>query len=193
MSLCILGSHLECDNCRDCNPEDESKPVETQTVFGSVSIEPKQREDWDTYFLKLAKLVSTRATCKRAQHGSVLVQDRNIISTGYNGAPRLIQSCDERDICVRQEAGCAPGENYELCHAVHSEQNAICLAAKHGSKTLGATLYVTGLPCLICAKMIINAGISRVVFDSTGRYEDLGSVKLMTDANILVEAKQVSI
>ena len=144
-----------------------------------------QRTSWDVYFLDMAKLASTRATCRRAQHGAILVQDRAIISTGYNGAPRSITSCDERPVCFRAEAGIAPGEKYELCHAVHAEQNAIALAAKNGHRTAGSTLYVTGLPCLICARIIINAGITRVVFDCTeGRYTDLGTLDLFTKAGI---------
>lgn len=144
------------------------------------------RTSWDVYFIEMAKLAATRATCRRAQHGAILVQDRAVISTGYNGAPRSIESCDERPSCFRESSGIKPGTQYELCHAVHAEQNAICLAAKNGHRTEGTTIYVTGLPCLICTRLIINAGISKVVCAATGRYNDLGTLQLFEQAGITV-------
>ena len=147
------------------------------------------RADWDSYFLSIAKLAATRATCNRAHHGAIIVRDKAIISTGYNGAPRRIESCEEKKTCVRELQGAKPGERYELCISVHAEQNAINLAARNGSSTLGCTLYVTGLPCLMCARSIINAGIAVVIFDnSEDRYKDQGTMKLFMQAGVKCKA-----
>lgn len=132
-----------------------------------------QRPSWTKYFLDIASLVATRSTCLRAQHGSVLVRGKQILSTGYNGAPSGVPHCLS---CERAKQGCLPGQRYELCSSVHSEANAIAQAAKHGTKTEGASLYVTGPPCCLCARLIINSGIKEVVFPLSDRYhsEDTG-------------------
>ena len=110
------------------------------------------RPDWDSYFMKMAELVSTRSTCMRRQVGAVIVQDKHIVATGYNGAPRGIMHCDERGECLRQKLGVPSGERHELCMALHAEQNAIIQAATSGQTIEGATIYITHQPCIICAK-----------------------------------------
>ena len=132
------------------------------------------RPGWDDYFLDIAKLVSTRATCLRRQHGAVIVADKQILATGYNGAPSGAEHCT---VCAREAAGCAPGTRYELCRAVHAEANAIAQAAKHGLRIDGATMYITGPPCKMCARLIINAGIAEIRFprmNDTYKLEDTG-------------------
>jgi len=123
-----------------------------------------QRPSWEEYFFQIAGQVATRSTCMRRQVGAVLVKDKRILSTGYNGAPRGISHCIEIG-CLREELGVPSGERHELCRALHAEQNAIAQAALHGVKIEGATLYCTHQPCSLCAKMIINAGIVEVYFD----------------------------
>jgi len=121
------------------------------------------RPDWDTYFMNIARVVSSRGNCSRRQVGAVIVSDRRIISTGYNGTPRGIRNC-----C---EGGCAPcasqapsGAGLAECVCSHAEENAITQAAYHGIRLKGSIMYVTLCPCLTCAKMIINAGIAEVVY-----------------------------
>jgi len=121
-----------------------------------------ERPDWDEYFLDIALTVAKRATCLRRQMGAVLVKDRRILTTGYNGAPSGLPHCAETG-CLRQQLGIPSGERQELCRALHAEQNAIILAALHGVSLSGATLYCTHQPCIVCAKMLINAGVKRVV------------------------------
>lgn len=122
------------------------------------------RPSWDEYFFQIAEQVATRSTCMRRQVGAVLVKDKRILSTGYNGAPRGISHCTQVG-CLREELNVPSGERHELCRALHAEQNAIAQAALHGVKIEGATLYCTHQPCSLCAKMIINSGIVEVYFD----------------------------
>ncbi|WP_290902673.1 dCMP deaminase family protein, partial [Ferroglobus sp.] len=119
------------------------------------------RPSLDEYFMEIAKVVAKRSTCLRQNVGAVIVKDKRILSTGYNGAPMGLPHC--LDIgCLREELNVPSGERHELCRAVHAEQNAIIQAAVHGVSIKGATLYTTHQPCIMCAKMIINAGIVRV-------------------------------
>ena len=115
------------------------------------------RASWDEYFMEIAEIVKTRATCLRRQVGAVIVKDNRIITTGYNGAPAGLKHCTEMGGCERQRLGIPSGERHELCRALHAEQNAIIQAAKLGISTEGATIYITLQPCVICAKMLINA------------------------------------
>src|SRR5512135_2770441 len=122
----------------------------------------EERPSWDEYFLELARLVSRRATCLRRKVGAVIVKDKRILATGYNGAPRGLKHC--LDIgCVREKLKIPSGERHELCRALHGEQNALIQASLYGISVKGATLYSTCQPCIICAKMLINAGIQEVV------------------------------
>ncbi|HKM43306.1 MAG TPA: cytidine/deoxycytidylate deaminase family protein [Limnochordia bacterium] len=139
------------------------------------------RPSWERYFMEIAELVSSRSTCLRRQVGAVLVRDKHIISTGYNGAPRGISHCMEVG-CLREKLGIPSGERHEMCRGTHAEQNAIIQAALHGVSTDGATLYCTHQPCILCAKMLINAGVERVVFQ--GEYPDGLALELMNEAKI---------
>lgn len=133
-------------------------------TFAPVPPSRITRPSWDEYFFQIAEQVASRSTCLRRQVGSVLVKDKRILATGYNGAPKGIGHCIEIG-CLRQEMNVPSGERHELCRALHAEQNAIIQAALHGVKIEGSTLYCTHQPCSLCAKMIINAGIVEVYFD----------------------------
>jgi len=124
---------------------------------------PCTRPGWDSYFMSIAKVVSTRSTCLRRRVGAVLVRDRQIISTGYNGAPKGVPHCEEVG-CLREELSVPSGERHEICRGSHAEINAIAQAAAVGSQTAGATLYCTHEPCAFCAKALINAGVVRIVY-----------------------------
>jgi dCMP deaminase len=130
-----------------------------------------QRPSWDKYFIEITRLVATRSTCLRRGVGALLVKDRNILATGYNGAPSGISHCSKTG-CLRERLNVPSGERHELCRGLHAEQNAIIQAARHGVNIDGATLYCTTMPCVICTKMLINAGIKRMVFDE-GYADDL--------------------
>ena len=121
------------------------------------------RPSWKEYFMDIAFLVARRSTCRRRQVGAVVVRDKRILATGYNGAPTGLPHC--LDIgCLREELGVASGERHELCRGLHAEQNVIIQAAYHGVSVKGATLYCTNLPCSICSKMLINAGIGQIIY-----------------------------
>ena len=132
--------------------------------------------------MQIVEVVKTRSTCLRRQVGAVIVKDNRIITTGYNGAPSHLKHCTELGGCERQKMGIPSGERHELCRALHAEQNAIIQAAKLGNTTEGATIYVNVQPCVICAKMIINAGIVRVVYK--GEYPDEMAKAMLEEANI---------
>jgi dCMP deaminase len=122
-----------------------------------------KRPRWDDYFMDITHFVATRSTCLRRHVGAVLVRDKRILSTGYNGAPSGIDHCLEVG-CLREQLGIPSGERHELCRALHAEQNAIIQAALHGVGIKGATLYCTNLPCIICSKMLINSGIRKIIY-----------------------------
>lgn len=140
-----------------------------------------KRPSWDQYFMEIAELVSSRSTCLRRQVGAVLVRDKHIISTGYNGAPRGVTHCLDMG-CLRQQLGIPSGERHEMCRGTHAEQNAIIQAALHGVSTSGATLYCTHQPCILCAKMLINAGVETIVF--RGAYPDKLALELFNEAGV---------
>ena len=148
----------------------------------------EKRTPWDIYFLKIAKLVSERSTCLRRHVGAVLVKDKRILTTGYNGAPTGIQHCLERG-CLREQLGIPSGERIEICRGVHAEQNALIQAAKFGISVNGATLYCTHKPCITCAKMLINAGIKRIVVLED--YPDPLADEMLEEAGIVVEIKKI--
>ena len=141
------------------------------------------RPDWDNYFLEIAQLVAKRSTCTRRHVGAVIVKDKQILATGYNGPPSGVSHCDVVG-CLRAKLNVPSGERHELCRGLHGEQNAIIQASLHGVSTNGATLYCTHQPCVICAKMIINAGIKEIVF--TEGYPDELSQDFFNEANIVV-------
>lgn len=121
------------------------------------------RPSWDSYFIQLAFVVAGRSTCLRRQVGAVIVKEKQILSTGYNGSPAGLVHCAEAG-CLRESLQVPSGERHELCRAVHAEQNALVQAAKHGVAICDADLYVTHQPCVLCTKLLINAGIRRVVY-----------------------------
>ncbi len=144
-------------------------------------------DKWDYRFMEMAELVATWSSCyKKDRHvGAVIVKDKRILTTGYNGASSGVKSCAERGSCLRQDLGIASGTRQEICYAVHAEQNAIIQSARLGVSLIGSTLYCTHQPCTICAKMIINAGISRVVFKHA--YPDEFSMQLFKEAGLIIE------
>lgn len=142
---------------------------------------------WDHRFMALTDAIGTWASCYKPERkmGCVIVKNKRILTTGYNGAPAGLKTCVERGECMRVKLGIPSGQQGQLCYAVHAEQNAIVQAAKLGVSVDGATLYVTYRPCSICAKLIINAGITRVVYRYD--YPDEFSVQLLNEAGITVE------
>lgn len=123
----------------------------------------KEKVAWRNYFMQIAELVATRSTCLRRSVGAVLVKDKRILATGYNGVPSKITHCQDTG-CLREKMNIPSGERYEICRGLHAEQNVIIQAAIHGVSTLGATVYCTHFPCLTCIKMLINAGIRKVYY-----------------------------
>ncbi len=121
------------------------------------------RPSWEEYFMSIAEQVSTRSTCLRRKVGCIIVVEKRIVSTGYNGAPSGLPHCEEVG-CLRERRGVASGERHELCRGLHAEQNAIVQAALHGTAVRGGTLFCTHQPCVLCTKMLINAGIVRVYY-----------------------------
>ena len=143
---------------------------------------PNRRPPWDEYFLEICAVVAKRSTCLRRRVGAILVKDRRILTTGYNGAPRGLRHCAELGGCPREMQGVPSGERHELCRALHAEQNAIIQAALHGVSTVGAITYITNQPCALCAKMLINAGVERVVF--LGQYPDEMARDMLEEAGV---------
>lgn len=142
-------------------------------------------DKWDKRFMELTEQVGTWSSCFRRKVGAIIVRDKRVMTTGYNGAPTGIMSCIERGECLREKLQIPSGTRAELCYGVHAEQNAIIQAARYGINICGATLYCTHQPCVICAKMIINAGIVRVVYKEG--YPDEFSVRLFEEAGTLIE------
>jgi dCMP deaminase len=134
--------------------------------------------------MDITRLVATRSSCLRRQVGALLVKERNILATGYNGVPSGISHCDKAG-CLREQLSVPSGERHELCRGLHAEQNAIIQAARHGVNIDGATLYCTTMPCIICTKMIINAGIVRVVYAEG--YADQLAREMISEAAIEIE------
>lgn len=139
------------------------------------------RPSADEYFLKLAAVVAERSTCLRRHVGAVAVRDKHILATGYNGAPAGAADCLELG-CLRNENNIPSGERHEVCRAIHAEQNVIIQAALHGVSLEGATIYATHSPCVLCAKMLVNARIKGYV--SFGDYSDVTFVQLFKEAGI---------
>ncbi|MGF6376029.1 dCMP deaminase [Clostridiales Family XIII bacterium PM5-7] len=149
-----------------------------------MEIRVDDRPSWDEYFMEMAELTAKRATCMRRQVGAVIVKDKHIIATGYNGAPRGLAHCAERGGCLRQELNVPSGQRHELCRALHAEQNAIIQAATLGQSIEDAAIYVTHQPCVICAKMIINAGIKRIIVKE-GYPDDLAE-EILAEAGLKI-------
>jgi dCMP deaminase len=141
------------------------------------------RPEWDTYFMRIAAVVAERSSCLRRAVGAILVRDKRLLSTGYNGAPAGIRHCGEDGVlCERDVLGIPSGERHEICRGLHAEQNAIIQAAVHGVSVEGSTLYSTHHPCVLCAKMLINACIHRIVLIHD--YPDELSKRMLSEAQI---------
>lgn len=143
-----------------------------------------KRPSWDAYFMHIATVVSHRSTCLRRQVGAVLVLDKRILATGYNGAPSGLRHCAEVG-CLREANDVPSGERHELCRGLHAEENAVLQAARYGIQIEGATVYSTHVPCVMCTKMLINCGIERVV--AREPYPDNLASDLLSEADITLE------
>ncbi len=141
------------------------------------------RPTWDEYFMQIVELVKTRSTCLRRQVGALIVKDKRILASGYNGAPMGCKHCSETG-CLRDQLNIPSGERHELCRASHAEQNAIAQAAYSGISIKGGTLYVTHQPCVLCAKLAINSGIEKIIFK--GAYPDSLAMDLLREGGIRV-------
>lgn len=141
------------------------------------------RPSWDSYFMSIAHVVSTRGNCLRRKVAAVVVSDNRIISTGYNGTPRKVTNCFAGG-CPRCSGDAPSGSSLEECICVHAEQNAICQAAYYGIRLEGSTIYVTISPCLTCAKLIINAGIKEVVYGGDYAFTEQ-TEKLLAEAGVI--------
>ncbi|HDZ23510.1 MAG TPA: cytidine deaminase [Desulfobacteraceae bacterium] len=142
------------------------------------------RPSWNEYFMSITRMVAKRSTCLRRHVGAILVKDKRILATGYNGAPSGLRHCEEVG-CLRENASVPSGERHELCRGLHAEQNAIIQAAYHGFSIRGTTLYCTNKPCVICSKMLINAGIIKILYEDG--YDDQLADQMLREANIEIE------
>jgi dCMP deaminase len=140
------------------------------------------RPSWDEYFMQICRVVARRSTCLRRHVGAVMVSDRRILTTGYNGAPKGLAHCAELGGCYREKLGIPSGERQELCRGLHAEQNAIIQAAVHGVKLENVTLYCTTQPCVTCAKMLINCDVRRIVYEEA--YPDELSLQMLGEAGV---------
>jgi dCMP deaminase len=147
----------------------------------------RKSEKWDNRFMDVAKLVAGWSSCVRdnRQVGCVIVKNKRILTTGYNGAPSGVENCAERGVCMREELNIPSGQQQEKCYATHAEQNALIQAARQGVSVDGATVYCTHQPCAICSKLMINAGIKRIVYGES--YPDTFSVDLLKEACVALE------
>ena len=143
-----------------------------------------KRPSWDEYFMRIACLISHRSTCLRRKVGSVIVKDKHVLTTGYNGVPSGLKHCEEIG-CLRIKEKIPSGQRHELCRGLHAEMNALIQAAKFGISIEGSTFYCTVHPCILCAKMIINSGIRRVVIKEG--YPDENAVNIFKEAGIKIE------
>ena len=141
------------------------------------------RPSWDQYFMTLANEVATRTTCMRRGVGAIIVKDRRILATGYNGVPTGLRHCSETG-CLREQLGVPSGQRHEICRGLHAEQNAIIQAARYGIDIEGSSIYITTEPCVVCAKMLINAGIREIVFAEG--YPDKLAEELLGETDIKI-------
>src|SRR4030043_478354 len=145
------------------------------------------RPSIDEYFLKIASVVAERSTCRRHHVGAVAVRDKQILTTGYNGAAAGLKDCLELG-CLRDERDIPSGERHEICRGIHAEQNVIIQAALHGTNLEGSTIYCTHTPCVLCAKMLVNARVKRFV--SFSKYSDDRFIELFREAGIGIDIKE---
>lgn len=141
------------------------------------------RPDWDSYFIEITNVVKKRSTCLRRHVGALIVKNNHILATGYNGVPSKITHCSETG-CLREQLNVPSGERHELCRGLHAEQNAIIQAAHHGTSINESTLYTNTKPCSICTKMIVNAGIKRIVYEEY--YKDKLADDILAETDIVL-------
>jgi dCMP deaminase len=151
--------------------------------------DPGERPSWDEYFMNVAFLVAERSTCLRRRVGAVVVKDKRMLTTGYNGAPRGLRHCSETG-CLRERMGIPSGQRQEICRGLHAEQNAIMQAAIFGVSIDGSTIYTTNFPCITCTKMIINSGITRIVY--ADEYPDDLSRDLLAESRVELQQLKIS-
>ena len=148
----------------------------------------EKRPEWDEYFMNLLDVIKTRSTCLRRHVAAVIVKDRQILATGYNGSPKGVAHCEEVG-CLREKLHIPSGERHELCRGTHAEQNAIIQAAVHGVSIEGSEIYITDSPCILCSKILINAGIKRVTY--RGDYPDSLAMDMLRVAGVeLIQYKK---
>lgn len=140
------------------------------------------RPTWDEYFASITRQVATRSTCLRRKVGAIIVKDKRILTTGYNGAPMRVRNCLEIGTCLREELGVPAGERHEICRGLHAEQNAILQSANHGVQIRDSVIYSTTQPCVLCAKMIINCGIKKIYYFED--YPDPLAIELLDEAGV---------
>ena len=151
----------------------------------SIMLEQENhRPSYDEYFMEMAHVVAKRSTCIRRRVGAILVKDKHILSTGYNGAPKGLNHCEDVG-CIRQQLSVKSGERHELCRGLHAEQNAIIQAAVFGISISGSTLYCTNTPCVVCVKMLINAGVKEIIY--SGNYPDDLAKKMLGESSIKIK------
>jgi len=144
----------------------------------------EERPSYDEYFMEMAHVVAKRSTCLRRKVGAILVKDKHILSTGYNGAPKGMRHCSEAG-CLREHMNIPSGERHELCRGLHAEQNVIIQAAVFGTPIKGSTLYCTNTPCVVCVKMLINAGVLEIIY--AGDYPDELAKQMMSESNLKIK------
>lgn len=159
----------------------QGDPELQSTSRGDKKTKSRERPSWNQYFMKIAGQIAERSTCLRRKTGTVIVKDKRILASGYNGAPSGLKHCDEVG-CLREAQGISSGERHELCRGLHAEQNAIIQAALHGIKIQGASLYSTHEPCVLCAKMVINAGVTKIFYRDS--YSDKLARSLLDEAGV---------
>lgn len=159
---------------------DNRKEIARQPAAGNQG-PTGQRPGWDQYFMDITRVVAGRSTCLRRRVGALIVKDSRILASGYNGAPAGLRHCLEIG-CLREQKGVPSGQRHELCRGLHAEQNALIQAAVYGIAIQGAIYYVTHQPCVLCAKLLINAGIKKVVFQ--GDYPDPLSLEMFKEAGV---------
>lgn len=144
----------------------------------------ESRPSYDEYFMEMAHVVAKRSTCLRRKVGAILVKEKHILSTGYNGAPKGLKHCAETG-CLREDQNIPSGERHELCRGLHAEQNAIIQAAVFGVSIKGSVLYCTNTPCVVCVKMLINAGVTEIIY--AGEYPDALAKQMMSESNLKIK------
>jgi dCMP deaminase len=142
------------------------------------------RPSYDEYFMEMAHVIAKRSTCLRRKVGAILVKEKHILSTGYNGAPKGLKHCSETG-CLREDQNIPPGERHELCRGLHAEQNAIIQAAVFGVSIKGSVLYCTYTPCVVCVKMLINAGVTEIIY--AGEYPDALAKQMMNESSLKIK------